>query len=173
MPKPRPPKPIPHPDVAAGGVRRTRYYMHAFIDSLRECGHQPSDVRQVLRELLDGDVSMAFCPACFVQVTPEQAGAQLNALHLLDECSQFLKDGETPAECIARNRKDAAAVFLYYSDAHRWRYVRDHWDDVGGISFPREGFRPSWTAPSDPDKLTAFVDEKRKGNPANGPQNPA
>lgn len=50
--QPRRPDPVPHPDVAAGGVRRTRYYMHAFIDSLRECGHEPAHVRQVLGELL-------------------------------------------------------------------------------------------------------------------------
>lgn len=83
------------------------------------------------------------------------------AQRLVDECAPFLNDSETPAECIARNRKDAEAVFLYYNDAHRWRYVRDHWDEVGGISFPKGGHHPSWTVPSDPDKLTAFVDERR------------
>lgn len=54
MPRqPRKPEPATHPDVAAGGVRRTRYYMHAFMATLKDCGHQPEHVRQVLRELLD------------------------------------------------------------------------------------------------------------------------
>lgn len=31
------------------------------------------------------DYRMAFCPACFVEVTPEQAGAQINAAWVLAE----------------------------------------------------------------------------------------
>lgn len=66
MKAPRQPDPAPHPDVAAGGIRRTRYYMYVFIDTLRETGHKPEDVRQVLRELLEPDrqdVSMTMHPA--------------------------------------------------------------------------------------------------------------
>ena len=33
----------------------------------------------------ENDPRMAFCPACFVEVTPEQAGAQINAARVLSE----------------------------------------------------------------------------------------
>jgi hypothetical protein len=52
--KPKPPSPPPNPEIAAGGVRKTRFVMYAFIASLKDCGHEASHVRQVLRELLDG-----------------------------------------------------------------------------------------------------------------------
>lgn len=53
--RPSSPPPAPHPDVAAGGIRRTRHYMHAFIAALKDCGEKPEHVRQVLRELLGAD----------------------------------------------------------------------------------------------------------------------
>lgn len=34
---------------------------------------------------IEREVSMAFCPACFVEVTPEQADAQTNAARVLSE----------------------------------------------------------------------------------------
>ena len=33
----------------------------------------------------ENDPRMAFCPACFVEVTPEQADAQINAARVLSE----------------------------------------------------------------------------------------
>lgn len=63
MPRqPRKPDPAPHPDVAAGGVRRTRYYMSAFMMSLKECGHEPEHIRTVLREWL-GDTPAGAAPS--------------------------------------------------------------------------------------------------------------
>jgi hypothetical protein len=87
---------------------------------------------------------------------------ELIAADLLTACKPYLKDGETPAECIERHRKDAAAVFLYYNDAQRWRYVRDHWDEVGGICLPAPG-KPDMT---DPKRLTAYVDDLRTMTPS-------
>ena len=42
-----------------------------------------------------------WCPA-----NPNAANLMEQAHRLIAECSPYLKDGETPAECIARNRKD-------------------------------------------------------------------
>lgn len=38
----------------AGTLEGTRHYMHAFIASLKDCGHSPEHVRQVMSELLGG-----------------------------------------------------------------------------------------------------------------------
>lgn len=43
------------------------------------------------------------CPICFVAI----AGMRKQ---LLDQCAPYLKEGETPAQCIARNRKDVVGV---------------------------------------------------------------
>lgn len=52
--KQRHPDPEPHPEVAAGGLRRTRYYIYMFFDTLRDTGHEGSHVKQVMLELLGG-----------------------------------------------------------------------------------------------------------------------
>lgn len=75
MPRqPRKPDPAPHPDVAAGGVRRTRYYMSAFMATLKECGHEPEHVRTVLRELLgiEGEQLAASLPPAQTGPSDEQ-----------------------------------------------------------------------------------------------------
>lgn len=40
------PVPLPEP----GTVANTRYYLDAFIATLKDCGHKPEHVRAVLRE---------------------------------------------------------------------------------------------------------------------------
>lgn len=110
------------------------------------------------------DLIRAVLFAASVQGLEAQRG---EAQRLVEECAPFLKEGETPAECIARNRRDAEAVFLYYSDAHRWRFVRDNWHDISGRFFPVIGSPgPSWNRPNDPDALTRYVDEQRASSPS-------
>lgn len=46
-----PPKVWPKP---LEGIDATRHYMLCFIGALKDCGHKAQDVRQVMRELLDG-----------------------------------------------------------------------------------------------------------------------
>jgi hypothetical protein len=53
------------------------------------------------------------------QAAPSPDAAQ----RLVDECRPYLKDSETPAQCIERNRKDASALLSYYSDAIRYRWL--------------------------------------------------
>lgn len=43
------------------------------------------------------------------------------------------------------------------TDAQRWQWVRDHWDEMQSLHFPKSGENPR-TAANDPAKLTAYVD---------------
>jgi hypothetical protein len=68
-----------------------------------------------------------------VTYEPATKAAQAVAQKLVEECAPFLKDGETPAQCIARNRDDAfTAIRLYYSNAHRYQAMRAMWLDREG-----------------------------------------
>lgn len=50
---------------------------------------------------------------------------------LLDACKEFLKDGETPAECIARNRTDVLSALGLLAAALRraeaWKKAAERW----------------------------------------------
>lgn len=73
-----------------------------------------AELEQVVREAL----GVLACP---------------DAQRLVGACAPFLKDGETPAECIERWRKDAqTAICAYYNDAHRYRAFRAMWLDREG-----------------------------------------
>jgi hypothetical protein len=84
------------------------------------------------------------CPLPFVQFkaivravdhyyAAQAVSAEPVAQKLVDECAQYLKEGETPAQCVARNRDDAfAAIRLYYNDAHRYQVLRAIWLDRDG-----------------------------------------
>lgn len=48
-----PPREWP-PSPKADTLEGTRHYMHAFIAALKDCGHKPEHVREVMRELLSG-----------------------------------------------------------------------------------------------------------------------
>jgi hypothetical protein len=43
-----PNQPVAAPDT----IEATRYYFHAFIGALKDCGHRPENVKAVMRELL-------------------------------------------------------------------------------------------------------------------------
>ena len=92
------------------------------------------DAMQVLRDALS---------ASPLPQEPQEGKELTDAASLVRACAPFLKDGETPAECIARNRKDAEAVFLYYGDAQKWRAVREQLGEIE-TEFVRLEDLPSW-----------------------------
>lgn len=87
------------------------------------------------------------------------------AQRLVDECAPFLKDGETPAECIERNRKDAqTAISAYYNDAHRYRALRAIWlDSTGKVAASQAMCRANTEAEFD-----KALDEQRAAASARG-----
>ena len=67
---------------------------------------------------------------------PREETVPADAQLLVAECASFLKEGETPAECIVRNRKEALTTLVYYTDAHRYRVLRALWLHQGGLKIP-------------------------------------
>jgi hypothetical protein len=59
--------------------------------------------------------------------------------------------------CTTNPRKQQMPIFVI-GDAERWKWIRDHWDEVQSLHFPKAG-NPT-TAANDPAKLTAYVDDR-------------
>jgi hypothetical protein len=138
--------------LTKGGAQHWLRHLFALEAAERLCAPSASaPLPKIEVELPDGDTRTARVvfvsktekgySACIVVSTPSASAAVPEGLK--DACAPFLKDGETPAECIARNRKDAEAVFLYYDDAQRWRAVRELLGEIE-TEFVRLEDLPAW-----------------------------
>jgi hypothetical protein len=101
--------------------------------------------------LNDGVFNLPEWTRAMMQIAADRAGSKINSMKRdLDACRPYLKEGETPAECLARNRADIAMLMgklgeekmrsaklrtTDMKDAARYRLLRSgqHWSVIDGI----------------------------------------
>lgn len=88
--------------------------------------------------LNDGVFNLPEWTRAMMQIAADRAGSKINSMKRdLDACRPYLKEGETPAECMARNRADIARLMGFLAtektardtlqeDAARYRWLLEH-----------------------------------------------
>ena len=86
--------------------------------------------------LNDGVFNLPEWTRAMMQIAADRAGSKINSMKRdLDACRPYLKEGETPAECLARNRMDIGRLMGFLAtekaardtlqeDAARYRWLR-------------------------------------------------
>jgi len=82
--------------------------------------------------LKDGVFNLPEWTRAMMQIAADRAGSKINSMKRdLDACRPYLKEGETPAECLARNRADIVRLMgKWGAEKMRSAKLRDDLDKI-------------------------------------------